>query len=252
MFEQVPYIGLTEDVGWESCRKIKILSASINCAAKTASCISPEKFKSPRWRMRVARWPRRRRPNFCGWCGGGLHAKHDKAGPWHANASQNLILTLANMKFAFALNRDNGLGWGIFASLQPGERLLRKRLRLRARRAEKLYAVVRHAVLQICRRLPATGAPNYDRLRAASATFRDCFYDTTLPAEVVESVAANLAILKSPTCLRQADGRLWGWEGCFSGGGCCHGTCTHVWNYAQSIPHLFPDLERTLRETEFS
>jgi uncharacterized protein (DUF608 family) len=92
---------------------------------------------------------------------------------------------------------------------------------------------------------------HYDRLRAASAAFRDCFYDTTLPTEVVESVAANLAILKSPTCLRQADGKLWGWEGCGSGSGCCHGTCTHVWNYAQSIPHLFPELERTLRETEF-
>jgi uncharacterized protein (DUF608 family) len=92
---------------------------------------------------------------------------------------------------------------------------------------------------------------HYNRLRAVSAAFRDCFYDTTLPSEVVESVAANLAILKSPTCLRQSDGRLWGWEGCRSGSGCCHGTCTHVWNYAQSIPHLFPELERTLRETEF-
>ena len=92
---------------------------------------------------------------------------------------------------------------------------------------------------------------HYERLRTASVKFRDCFYDTTLATEVIESVAANLAILKSPTCLRQHDGRLWGWEGCNSGGGCCHGTCTHVWNYAQSIPHLFPDLERALRETEF-
>jgi uncharacterized protein (DUF608 family) len=92
---------------------------------------------------------------------------------------------------------------------------------------------------------------HYERLRAASAAFRDCFYDTSLPAEVVESVAANLAILKSPTVLRQADGRLWGWEGCTAGRGCCPGSCTHVWNYAQSLPHLFPDLERTLRETEF-
>jgi uncharacterized protein (DUF608 family) len=91
----------------------------------------------------------------------------------------------------------------------------------------------------------------YNRLRAASAAFRDCFYDTTLPSEVVESVAANLAILKSPTCLRQTDGRFWGWEGCCGGTGCCHGTCTHVWNYAQALPHLFPELERTLRETEF-
>jgi uncharacterized protein (DUF608 family) len=92
---------------------------------------------------------------------------------------------------------------------------------------------------------------HYDRLRAASAAFRDCFHDTTLPADVVESVAANLAILKTPTVLRQADGRLWGWEGCASGNGCCHGSCTHVWNYAQAMAHLFPDLERTLRETEF-
>ena len=92
---------------------------------------------------------------------------------------------------------------------------------------------------------------HYSRLRAESARFSDCFHDTTLPAEVIESVAANLAILKSPTCLRQADGRFWGWEGCCGGSGCCHGSCTHVWNYAQALPHLFPELERTLRETEF-
>ena len=92
---------------------------------------------------------------------------------------------------------------------------------------------------------------NYDRLRQASRLFSDCFYDTTLPAEAVEAVAANLTILKSPTCLRQADGRFWGWEGCCDGTGCCHGSCTHVWNYAQALPHLFPSLERSLRETEF-
>jgi uncharacterized protein (DUF608 family) len=92
---------------------------------------------------------------------------------------------------------------------------------------------------------------NCDRLRQASAAFRDCFYDTTLAPEVVEAVAANLTILKSPTCLRQHDGRFWAWEGCGDGTGCCHGSCTHVWNYAQALPHLFPSLERSLRETEF-
>jgi len=93
---------------------------------------------------------------------------------------------------------------------------------------------------------------NYDRLRQQSMLFRDTFYDTTLPDEVVEAVAANLTILKSPTVLRQADGRLWCFEGCNDDSGCCYGTCTHVWNYAQAIPHLFPELERTLRETEFN
>ena len=92
---------------------------------------------------------------------------------------------------------------------------------------------------------------DYDRLHQASARFSDCFYDSTLPDELIEAVAANLTILKSPTCLRQSDGRFWAWEGCCDTTGCCAGTCTHVWNYAQAVPHLFPALERSLRETEF-
>ena len=92
---------------------------------------------------------------------------------------------------------------------------------------------------------------HYSELRQKSRRFSDCFYDSTLPPEVLEAVAANLTILKSPTVLRQADGRLWAWEGCGDNSGCCHGSCTHVWNYAQAFPHLFPSLERTLRETEF-
>jgi hypothetical protein len=63
-------------------------------------------------------------------------------------------------------------------------------------------------------------------------------------------VGANLSILRSPTLLRQADGRLWAWEGCSDRQGCCAGSCTHVWNYAQALAHLFPELERSLRETE--
>ncbi|HOC56055.1 MAG TPA: GH116 family glycosyl hydrolase [Verrucomicrobiota bacterium] len=92
---------------------------------------------------------------------------------------------------------------------------------------------------------------HYTELRQKASRFADCFYDSTLPPEIIEAVAANLTILKSPTVMRQTDGRLWGWEGCHDNSGCCHGSCTHVWNYAQAIPHLFPSLERTLRETEF-
>jgi len=92
----------------------------------------------------------------------------------------------------------------------------------------------------------------YDYLREKSELFKNTFYDTTLPVEVIEAVAANLTILKSPTILRQTDGRLWCFEGCSDDRGCCHGSCTHVWNYAQAIPHLFPDLERSLRQTEFN
>lgn len=91
----------------------------------------------------------------------------------------------------------------------------------------------------------------YEDLKSESQLFSEAFYSSTLPEEVLEAVAANLTILKSPTVLRQKDGKLWAWEGCHDASGCCAGSCTHVWNYAQAIPHLFPDLERTLRETEF-
>jgi uncharacterized protein (DUF608 family) len=94
---------------------------------------------------------------------------------------------------------------------------------------------------------------NYSELKEKSNLFSHTFFSSNLPDEVLEAVSANLSILKSPTVFRQKDGRLWGYEGCGdSQGGCCHGSCTHVWNYAQAIPHLFPKLERTLRETEFT
>ena len=92
----------------------------------------------------------------------------------------------------------------------------------------------------------------YSDLLRRTKRFSDCFFDTTLPPAAVEAAAANLSILKSPTVLRQADGRLWGWEGCDEENAQGPGTCTHVWNYAQAVAHLFPSLERTLRETEFT
>jgi uncharacterized protein (DUF608 family) len=92
---------------------------------------------------------------------------------------------------------------------------------------------------------------NYSDLRKKTSLFNESFYASTLPPEVLEAVVANMTIIKSPTVLRQYDGRLWSWEGCGDEGGCCEGSCTHVWNYAQAIPHLFPALEKTLRNTEF-
>ena len=91
---------------------------------------------------------------------------------------------------------------------------------------------------------------NYLNLRERTVGFQGALLGSSLPTEVLDAVSANLAIIKSPTVLRQANGNLWGWEGCFVGSGCCSGSCTHVWNYAQSFPHLFPGIERTLREQE--
>ena len=90
----------------------------------------------------------------------------------------------------------------------------------------------------------------YSSLRKRTQAFHDALFRSSLPGYVLDAVSANLAILKSPTVLRQFNGNLWAWEGCFCNSGCCHGSCTHVWNYTQAIPHLFPALERTFREQE--
>ncbi len=91
---------------------------------------------------------------------------------------------------------------------------------------------------------------NYESLRTRTQSFHDALFGSTLPSYVLDAVSTNLAIIKSPTVLLQENGNIWGWEGCFCDKGCCFGSCTHVWNYAQAIPHLFPNLERTLREQE--
>jgi len=93
---------------------------------------------------------------------------------------------------------------------------------------------------------------NYASLRARTVRFKEALFASTLPAYVVDAVSANLGILKAPTVLREENGNLWGWEGCFPDNGCCHGSCTHVWNYAQAFPNLFPQLERTLRDLELN
>lgn len=82
-------------------------------------------------------------------------------------------------------------------------------------------------------------------------TFRDALYSTTMPEAIVDGASANLSTLISPTCLRLEDGTFYGWEGVSNTGGSCEGSCTHVWNYAQSLPFLFPDLERSMREANF-
>jgi uncharacterized protein (DUF608 family) len=93
---------------------------------------------------------------------------------------------------------------------------------------------------------------NYASLRKRTVAFKEALFSSTLPPYVLDAVSANLGILKSPTVLREENGNVWGWEGCFPDSGCCHGSCTHVWNYAQAMPHLYPRLERTLRDLELA
>ncbi len=93
---------------------------------------------------------------------------------------------------------------------------------------------------------------HHQRLEEETRLFADSLFASTLPTPVMDAVTSQLSILKSTTCLRLEDGTFYGYEGCSTKGGCCEGTCTHVWNYAQALPYLFPALERTVRDAEFT
>jgi len=75
---------------------------------------------------------------------------------------------------------------------------------------------------------------------------------STLPDSVLDAVSSNLSIVKTATAMRLEDGTFYGWEGCHPDAGSCEGSCTHVWNYQQVLPFLFPDLERSMREADFA
>jgi uncharacterized protein (DUF608 family) len=93
---------------------------------------------------------------------------------------------------------------------------------------------------------------HWGRLFAETKQFKDALFASTLPAAAIDAISANISLLKSPTCLRLEDGTFYGWEGLHVDAGCCEGSCTHVWNYAQALPFLFPKLERSMRSADYT
>ncbi len=91
----------------------------------------------------------------------------------------------------------------------------------------------------------------WTELRDRTVAFRDGLYGASLPGATLDAAAANLSTLKSPTSLRLEDGTFYGWEGLHPTAGSCEGSCTHVWNYAQALPYLFPALERSMRSVDY-
>jgi len=91
-------------------------------------------------------------------------------------------------------------------------------------------------------------AENFDRLRRETSLFHDALFSSTVPDYVLDAVSSQVSILRSPTVTRLTDGTFYGFEGCHDTGGCCEGSCTHVWNYAQALPYLFPGLQRSMLE----
>ena len=92
---------------------------------------------------------------------------------------------------------------------------------------------------------------HWNELYERTLKFKNALHGSTLPPEVIDAASANLSVLKSPTVLRLEDGSFYGWEGVGDSVGSCEGTCQHVWNYAYAMCFLFPELERSIRDTEF-
>jgi non-lysosomal glucosylceramidase len=95
-------------------------------------------------------------------------------------------------------------------------------------------------------------AANLPRLEAETRSYHDTLFESTLPPVVLDAASSQSAIIRTTTCLRAEDGRFNAFEGCNDNSGCCPMNCTHVWNYEQTLAHLFPDMERSMRLTDFA
>jgi uncharacterized protein (DUF608 family) len=94
-------------------------------------------------------------------------------------------------------------------------------------------------------------APRLAELENMTVKFVTAFCESDLPEEVKEAALFNLSTLRTQTCFRIEQGPLFGWEGCGDRKGCCHGSCTHVWNYEQATAFLYGSLAMTMRQVEF-
>ncbi|HKG08466.1 MAG TPA: GH116 family glycosyl hydrolase, partial [Pedobacter sp.] len=85
---------------------------------------------------------------------------------------------------------------------------------------------------------------NFDELSSTTEMWSKTWNNSTLPHWFLERTFVNIGTLATANTYRFADGRFWGWEGV----GACAGTCTHVWQYAQAVARIFPELEKDLRQ----
>lgn len=88
-------------------------------------------------------------------------------------------------------------------------------------------------------------------LEKQSKTFVEAFINTDIPSVVKEAALFNLAHFRTQLLFKTKLGFYHGWEGIKDNDGSGSGSCTHVWNYEQTIPFLFGDVAKNMREIEF-
>ena len=95
-------------------------------------------------------------------------------------------------------------------------------------------------------------ATRLSELEAQTRNFEQIFYSTSLPGYVLESVSSQASILRTNTCMLLEGKQFFAFEGCDDNSGCCPMNCAHVWNYEQALAFLYPELERSMRHTDFT
>ncbi|MDZ7636976.1 MAG: GH116 family glycosyl-hydrolase, partial [Bryobacterales bacterium] len=95
-------------------------------------------------------------------------------------------------------------------------------------------------------------AERLPELERRTVAFVHDVVSSSLPDVAKEAALSNASTLVTQTCFRTPDGNFYGWEGTADSKGCCHGSCTHVWNYEQTTPYLFGELAWRMREVEFA
>ncbi|MCX7599060.1 MAG: non-lysosomal glucosylceramidase [Armatimonadetes bacterium] len=75
------------------------------------------------------------------------------------------------------------------------------------------------------------------------------------PPWLMEALSVNMASIRTPLVMHVEDplkpgGVVGGFEGLGDKAGCCPLNCTHVYNYAQTMAYLWPELERVVREID--
>ncbi|KJD37300.1 hypothetical protein PW52_01855 [Tamlana sedimentorum] len=88
-------------------------------------------------------------------------------------------------------------------------------------------------------------------LEKQTKTFVQAFIGSDFPEIVKEAALFNLAHFRTQLAFKTKSGYYLGWEGIKDNEGSGTGTCTHVWNYEQTIPFLFGDIAKNMRDVEF-
>ncbi len=88
-------------------------------------------------------------------------------------------------------------------------------------------------------------------LESKTRSFTGAFFSSSLPPYLLEAVSSQASILRSNTCMLLEGKQFFAFEGCGDDQHNGWMNCTHVWNYEQALAFLYPELERSMRNTDF-